>query len=201
MEGLLMCGGEGTRLRPAVDDTEKPLVAVDGEPMVDHVVEALQASRVESVVAAVSPATPETAARLADREGVRLTETPGAGYVDDLITVLETLEQPVVTVTADIPLLTGRLVDRAIEAADGKSLAVCVPQSLVEQVGASVGTTVDHDGEQVVPTGLNVVGPGPDRRVVWEAERLACNVNRPADIRFAEEMFVDREGRFSNSPI
>ncbi|MEA1932288.1 MAG: NTP transferase domain-containing protein [Euryarchaeota archaeon] len=191
MDGLLMCGGEGTRLRPAVGDTEKPLVAVDDRPMVEHVVEALQESRVESVVAAVSPATPETAARLADREGVRLVETPGEGYVADLATALDVVEQPVVTVTSDLPLLTGGLVDRAIEAADGESLAVCVPRSLVEQVGASVDTTVDHDGKRVVPTGLNVVGPGADRRVVWSAERLAINVNRPVDLRRAEELFID----------
>lgn len=191
MDGLCMCGGKGTRLRPAVDDTEKPLVEVDGRPMVDHVVDALQASRVEQVVAAVSPSTPETADRLADREGVRVVETPGEGYVEDLMTALAALEGPVVTVTADIPLVTGGLVDRAIEAADGDSLAVYVPCWLVEQVGASIETTVDHDGERVVPTGLNVVGPGPDRRVVWEIERLACNVNRPADLRCAEEMFVN----------
>lgn len=191
MKGLIMCGGEGTRLRSAVDETEKPLVEVDGRPMVDHVVDALQASHVESVVAAVSPATPKTAARLADREGVRVIETPGEGYVDDLLTALVALEQPVVTVTADIPLLTGGLVDRAIEAADGDSLAVCVPRALVEEVGASVDTTVDHDGERVVPTGLNVVGPGPDRRVVWTDKRLACNVNRPADLRCVEAMVAE----------
>ncbi|MFD1642697.1 NTP transferase domain-containing protein [Halohasta litorea] len=191
MDGLLMCGGEGTRLRPAVGETEKPLVEVDGKPMVDHVVEALQESRVESVIAAVSPATPETAARLADREGVRLVETPGEGYVADLATALDAVEQPVVTVTSDLPLLTGGLVDRAIEAADGESLAVCVPRSLVEQVGASVDTTVDHDGKRVVPTGLNIVGPGEDRRVVWSAERLAINVNRPVDLRRAKELFID----------
>ena len=191
MDGLLMCGGEGTRLRPAVGDTEKPLVEVGGRPMVDHVVEALQASRIESVVAAVSPATPETAARLADHEGIRLVETPGEGYVVDLMTALESVETPAITVTSDIPLLTGGLVDRAIEAAAGDSLAVCVPRSLVEQVGASVDTTVDHEGEPVVPTGLNVVGPGPDRRVVWTSERLAINVNRPTDLRCAERIFRD----------
>lgn len=187
MDALLMCGGRGTRLRPAVGDTEKPLVSVDGQPMVDRVVDALEASRVETVVAAVSPTTPETAARLADREGVRLVETPGEGYVDDLMTALETVETPVVTVTADLPLLNGALVDRAIEAADGESLAVCVPRWLVASVGASADTTVDHDGEPVVPTGLNVVGARPDRRVVWATERLAINVNRPGDLRCAEE--------------
>jgi len=186
-----MCGGRGTRLRPAVGDTEKPLVEVDGRPMVDRVVDALEASQVGTIVAAVSPATPETAAWLADREGVRLVETPGEGYVDDLTTALETVETPVVTVTSDLPLLTGRLVDRAIEAAAGESLAVCVPQSLVESVGASVDTTVDHEGDPVVPTGLNVVGGGTDRRVVWTSERLAVNVNRPPDLRAAERMLSD----------
>ena len=191
MDALLMCGGRGTRLRPAVGDTEKPLVEVDGRPMVDRVVDALEASQVGTIVAAVSPATPETAAWLADREGVRLVETPGEGYVDDLTTALETVETPVVTVTSDLPLLTGRLVDRAIEAAAGESLAVCVPQSLVESVGASVDTTVDHEGDPVVPTGLNVVGGGTDRRVVWTSERLAVNVNRPPDLRAAERMLSD----------
>ena len=193
MDALLMCGGRGTRLRPAVGDTEKPLVSVDGQPMVDRVVDALQASQVETVVAAVSPATPETAARLADREGVRLVETPGEGYVDDLMTALETVETPVVTVTADLPLLTGGLVDRAIEASNGESLAVCVPRSVVESVGASVDTTVDHEAETVVPTGLNIVGSGPDRRVVWSTERLAINVNRVSDLRCAERLVVDSE--------
>jgi adenosylcobinamide-phosphate guanylyltransferase len=191
MDALLMCGGRGTRLRPAVGDTEKPLVRVGGQPMVDRVADALQASQVETVVAAVSPATPETAAHLADREGVRLVETPGEGYVEDLTTGLETVETPVVTVTADLPLLNDTLVDRAIEAAGGDSLAVCVPRSLVASVGASADTTVDHDGESVVPTGLNVVGDGRDRRVVWDTERLAVNVNRPRDLRCAEAVLVD----------
>ena len=197
MDALLMCGGEGTRLRQAVGDTEKPLVTVGSRPMVDRVVDGLEASQVETVVAAVSPATPRTAARLAGREGVRLVETPGEGYVADLTTALAAVETPVVTVTADLPLLTGGLVDRAIETAGGDSLAVCVPRSLVESVGASVDTTVDHEGETVVPTGLNVVGPGPDRRVVWATERLACNVNRPSDLRAVERMVSDSRESFS----
>ena len=196
MDALLMCGGEGTRLGPSVGDTEKPLVTVGGEPMVDRVVDALEASQVETVVAAVSPATPGTAARLADRGRVQLVETPGDGYVDDLTAALAAVETPVVTVTADLPLLTGGLVDRAIETAGGASLAVCVPRSLVASVGASADTTVDHKGETVVPTGLNVVGPGPDRRVVWATERLACNVNRPSDRRIAERMVSDSQESF-----
>jgi len=189
MDALLMCGGQGTRLRPAVGDTEKPLVEVDGRPMVDRVVSALHESRVSEIVAAVSPETPSTAARLTGCADVRVIETAGEGYVTDLTAALETIETPTVTVTADLPLLTGEIVDRAVETADGESLAVCVPLSLVESVGASADTTVDHDGETVVPSGLNVVGDKKSRQVVWETERLALNVNHPADLQRAEKLF------------
>ena len=188
-----MCGGRGTRLRPAVGDTEKPMVEIDGRPMVDHVVAALRESQVETIVAAVSPQTPRTAGWLADTEGVRLIETTGEGYVADLSTVLAAVETPAVTITADLPLVTGDHVDRAIETAAGESLAVCVPLSLTEAVGASADTTVDHEGRQVVPTGLNVVGEGSDRRVIWECKRLALNVNRPTDLRSVKQLFSDSQ--------
>jgi adenosylcobinamide-phosphate guanylyltransferase len=191
MDALLMCGGRGTRLRPAIGDTEKPLVEINGKPMVDHVLAALRESAVGSITAAVSPATPKTAEQLATYDDVRTIETPGEGYVSDLSMVLSAVETPVVTVTSDLPLLAGTHVDRAIAVADGDSLAVCVPLSVAERVGASTETTVEHRGNTVVPTGLNTVGDGSDRLVVWAVERLACNVNRPADLRLAEQWLVD----------
>lgn len=190
MDALLMCGGRGTRLRPPVD-AEKPLVTVGDSPMIGHVIEALRASHVEEVFAAVSPATPSTADWVAERTAVTGIETPGDGYVADLTTALERVETPIVTVTADLPLLTGHLVDRTIEAAGGESVTVCVPLSVAEEVGASADTTVDHEGRTVVPTGLNVVGSGSGQRVVWDSQRLALNVNKPTDIWVAEQLFTD----------
>lgn len=191
MNALLMCGGRGTRLRPAIGDTEKPLVEIAGKPMVDHVLAALRESTVDSITAAVSPATPETADRLAAYDDVWVIETPGKGYVSDLNTALSTVETPVVTVTSDLPLLTGCHVDRAVATAAGDSLTVCVPLSVAEQVGASTDTTVDHEGETVVPAGLNSIGDGSDRLVVWAVERLALNVNRPTDLRLARQLVSD----------
>ena len=179
--GLVMCGGEGSRLRPAVGDTEKPLVAVGGEPMIDRVVDALRASSLSTIAAAVSPATPETAAHLAEIDGVERVETAGAGYVADLDDALAGLERPTVTVAADLPLLTADHVDRAITAAGGDSLSVCVPASIPEKLGLSAEPTFDHAGETVVPTGLNIVGDDNERTAVWQAPRLGFNINRPAD--------------------
>lgn len=177
-----MCGGEGSRLCPATGETEKPLVRVAGEPMVEYVLRALAASGVDEIVAAVSPATPETASYLAETPAVACLDTPGEGYVADLNAALATLDRPVVTVAADLPLVTADDIDRALTTAGGDSLTVCLPASLLAELGVTAEPTWEYAGEMVVPTGLNVVDNGADRTVVWETDRLAFNVNRPADL-------------------
>ncbi|WP_299264520.1 NTP transferase domain-containing protein [Halorientalis sp.] len=175
-----MCGGQGTRLDAPV---EKPLYEVGDRPMVDRVRDALAASSVESVVAAVSPQTPETATHLRERD-IAVVETPGDGYVADLDTALSTVDSPALTCVADLPLLTPTLVDRVCTAArnsSADSLTVAVPIELKRRLGVSVDTSFEEDGRDLAPTGLNVVG-GDDGAVwVTTAARLAVNVNRRGD--------------------
>jgi|AntDeeMetagen192_2_1112575.scaffolds.fasta_scaffold03850_3 adenosylcobinamide-phosphate guanylyltransferase len=186
-----MCGGRGTRLGGA---TEKALVPVAGEPMVERVLAALADSRVGRVQAAVSPHAPATRERLAGRNEVRIVETPGDGYVADLRHALGGVTTPVVTVASDLPLLAGDCVDRLlgrVEAAgsgdgDPTSLATYVPVELKRELGVSVDATATVDGRAVAPTGLNVVADGArDECVVVEDRRLAVNANRPRDLRAA----------------
>ncbi|SEO82654.1 adenosylcobinamide-phosphate guanylyltransferase [Halorientalis persicus] len=175
-----MCGGRGTRLDVPV---EKPLYRVAGRPMVDRVHDALTGSEVDSVVAAVSPHTPETATSLRER-GVAVVDTPGEGYVADLDAALSTLSRPAVTCVADLPLLSSALVDEACEAARNAaadSLTVAVPADLKRRLGVSVDTSFREGGRELAPTGLNVVGGDEGGVWVTSAARLAVNVNRPTD--------------------
>ncbi|WP_256299550.1 NTP transferase domain-containing protein [Haloarchaeobius salinus] len=192
-----MCGGEGSRFE---GDVEKPLFPVDGVPMVDRVCDALGASRVDEVYAAVSPNAPSTRTRLAERPDVTAIETPGEGYVADLGVAIEaTGGGPVLTVAADLPLLAAGPVDRALDAAlsaDGtvRSLSVVVPVALKEQLGVSVDTEMDG----LAPTGLNVVGPeAEDETHVNFDARLAVNVNRAGDAAVAEALAGEVDSRES----
>jgi len=178
-----MCGGAGTRLGRG----EKPLFEVGGDPMVTRVLDALCASRVDTVYAVTSPHTPETARRLRGR--VPVVKAAGEGYVADLTEALGRVGRPALTVVADLPLLCADPVDRAIEAHDGGALTVCVPEALKRRLGVSVDTTRTHDGRRLAPTGLNVVGERDAETVSVRADaRLAVNVNRPADAAVAEAL-------------
>lgn len=179
-----MCGGEGTRL----DRGEKPMFEVGGTPMVDRVLSALEASRIDTVYAVTSPHVPETADHLAGR--VPCIESGGEGYVEDLSTALDEVDRPVLTAVADLPLISGSLVDETVEAYDDGSLTVCVSTVLKTALGVSADTTRHHGGYEVAPTGLNVVGRGGDGgdetlQVSYDA-RLAVNVNHPEDATVAE---------------
>ena len=186
-----MCGGRGTRLEA---DREKPLVRIGGTPMVDRVLEALEGSRVGTIHAAVSPNAPETREHLAADPRVTIIETPGEGYVNDLLVALDRpdLEPPILTVAADLPLLSGSVVDRVFERtrarreADDASATVCVPVALKRRLGASVETI---QSPHLAPTGVNIVGDSvTDMTYVSYDPRLAINVNRPEDARIAEEL-------------
>lgn len=177
-----MCGGRGTRLD--LPD-EKPLVEIGGEPMVDRVLDALAESRVETVHAVVSLHTPETHEHLAGE--VPTVETPGEGYVADLQHALETVKTPVLTVVADLPLLTAGGIDDVLAAHDAGSLTVCVPADYKRRLGVSVGTTFDRAGRELAPTGINVVADSGDETMyVTDAVEFAANVNHARDARIAE---------------
>ncbi|SDJ50666.1 adenosylcobinamide-phosphate guanylyltransferase [Halovenus aranensis] len=179
-----MCGGEGTRLDTPV---EKPLYEIGGDPMVCRVLNALEASAVEHIHAAVSPATPETRERLA-AEHVAIIDTPGTGYVEDLQHVLDGRELPVLTVAADLPLLDGKAVDYVLEIHEGGSLSVYTPSEVKTALGLGYDITVEAGERTLVPSGINVVGDREDSRHVTEDFRFAVNVNRRRDGQIAEAL-------------
>ena len=180
-----MAGGAGTRL----DRGEKPLFEIAGKPMIDRVLDALEASIVDTVYVVTSPQTPGTTEHLEGR--IPIVETAGEGYVADLTDALDRVGRPVLTVVADLPLVAAENVDRVIDAYDGGATTACVPVALKRQLGVSVDTTRTHAGRELAPTGLNVVGERDHETIrVSHDARLAVNVNRPDDAAVAAALAV-----------
>jgi adenosylcobinamide-phosphate guanylyltransferase len=156
---------------------------VGGRSLLDRVYGALAASSVETTYAVTSPRAPETAARAPSP----VIETPGNGYVADLQRALadERVSRPVLTVTADLPLLEGDVVDTFLSTVHGRATMAAVPAGRVRGLGFSLETVWRNRGIAVRPAGLNVVGPGSDRVWVTRDCRLAAHVNRPRDLSAA----------------
>ena len=65
-----LCGGKGERLRPLTADLPKPLVPINGKPLLGHILEHAQAHGVKEFVAAVGYKADKIKTYLADDLGL-----------------------------------------------------------------------------------------------------------------------------------
>jgi adenosylcobinamide-phosphate guanylyltransferase len=195
---LVMAGGKGTRMALA---EEKPLLQVGGKPVIEHVIAALKnAKQVSSMVVAVSRYTPKTA-ELMRRFPVSVIKTPGKEYVSDMGYAVKQLKlHNVLAIAADLPLITGEVVDSILEryAHCGKpALAVVVPMETKEKIGLSGEYAFELGNRCVVPAGINVID---GRRIdeeeldeevcLLDREEVAVNINTLQELKIAETLFA-----------
>jgi adenosylcobinamide-phosphate guanylyltransferase len=195
---VVMAGGKGTRL--ALKE-EKPLLEVGGKPVIDHVLAALKnAQKLVGVAVAVSYYTPKTAAYLKG-SSVQVLKTPGNEYVSDLAYVVKTLKLEVVlALPADMPLIKGEIIDDVIEhfsAAGKPALAVAVPLETKKRLGMGLGYAFEHDGQVVVPAGINMIegkriddGELEQEVYVVDKPEVAVNINTVKELELAQQHFA-----------
>jgi len=201
---LVMAGGKGSRMTIRV---EKLLLDVGGKPMIEHVVNALKsAEKVDRIIVAVSKHTPRTASR--SRElSVEVLETHGSDFISDARYAVKSLGlKTVLIVSADLPFITGKLVDEIVEnyyRCMKPALSVMVPTAVYDRLGLKPDLTLNIDGRVLVPVGINVVdGTRMDEAeleqeiLVVENEELAVNVNTQEDLKVARLLFEEvRQGK------
>ena len=195
---VVMAGGRGTRMTLT---EEKPLLQVAGRPLIELVLEALRnAKKVDAVVVAVSSYTPKTA-RLLELLKVKTLKTPGKEYVSDLAYAVKALKiQTVLAIPADMPLITGEIIDEVVDhyAKCGKpALVVAVPLETKQKLAMSLSYAFDHNNKRVVPAGINILegsriddGELEQEVYILDNSEVAININTADELRTAEEQFA-----------
>jgi adenosylcobinamide-phosphate guanylyltransferase len=191
---IIMAGGKGSRMR---SNQEKPLLEVLGQPLIQNVVDALFSSKyIEKVLVATSIHTPQTA-QWVKNKGLARIDTPGRGYVEDMAFILSQPDlhnETILTVTADLPLLTGEVVDEVIDyyqQCTNPALSVMVPVEIFYKHCLQPSMV----WENLVPSGLNILR-GKDTEqdeelLVLGKLEVALNINSPEDIISLERLWMN----------
>jgi len=190
---LIMAGGKGTRMECT---TEKPLIKLDGIPMIQYVIKALIGSNgVKDVIVLTSPNTPETAEFIRDK-GFKVFQTPGNGYVEDLQFFISenyssNQNQVILTITADMPLISSETIDHVIgeyETCGKHAMCIVVPLVIFQEHNLKPSMVLGD----VVPSGLNILRSNnkqQDEEVLKLGKiELAVNINSCEDIVVLEEV-------------
>jgi adenosylcobinamide-phosphate guanylyltransferase len=199
-----MAGGKATRM----GGVEKPIVALNGRPMISYVIDALFNSRnVGRIFVAVSPrtqATSEYVKKTYASQRITVVETPGTGYHEDTVRAVELLDlrRPFLITSSDVPFITPEVIDEAIaryEESGAEALSVRLDISSVPP-GLEPDTVLTDSGSRTVPAGINIVdGRYMDRYqeelvLVMTDGRLAVNVNYRKDLSMCEKLLDDEPG-------
>lgn len=192
-----MAGGEGSRLNLG----EKPLVLVNGRPMISYIIEAFRSTGCEPIVA-VSPRTPMTR-NWCSAIGVAVCKSEGFGYIEDMIQVVEDLgeEEPLFVCVSDIPGISPANICTIRDAyhSEGKdALSVWVPASLVKSSMGEIPYQKNIRGIDACPVGVNILRGDQIADVqeefafLMDDAGLALNVNTRADLVSADQYLKEQ---------
>lgn len=191
-----MAGGRGTRLKMG----EKPLVKLLGRHLIDYVVSALEDSSADRIFAATTENVPLTR-RWAEDRGLEVVDTPGIGFVADMISAIEGagVKEPILIVMADLPLITSDLLEDVIEVYEERpepALSVHTPLGLHSRLGRRPDSLFNYRGQLIVPSGVNVLDGADirheqeDYHLIMERMELAVNVNVADDLKLCERILL-----------
>lgn len=156
MDALILAGGSGSRL----DLGEKPLVTIQGKPMIGYVIDAFRSAGYE-VVVVLTKKTPFTR-NWCRVHGIPHFTASGSGYIGDIREAAEFLDErgPFFTCVADLPCLNQEVIMEIGERylASGKeACSVWVPRDLVLDAGCSPAYTREICGVLACPVGINII--------------------------------------------
>lgn len=206
--GIIMAGGKGSRLGLNV---EKPLLELFDKPLIDYTLENMLNSKVDKVILALSPNTPETLDYICGKGIVEFDSfesdvsyflTSGDGYLDDYNSILGVLEKfsredTVVFINSDLPFVDSGVIDLVLDeyfSVDFDALSVFLPES----VFVDLGLDFDYSFRGRVPVGLNVVRSEnivqSQFDLLLDIPYLALNINTENNLQVALKFLEENDG-------
>jgi adenosylcobinamide-phosphate guanylyltransferase len=212
MHALVMAGGKGTRMNARC---EKPLLNINGKPMISYVLNALIDSKCFNYVwVAVSKNTVNTKAYLNEHyRSVMVIDTPAIDYVYDLNYALTYISnhmynaEPILITAADLPLLDSNIVKYIIDMYEHYSskkdawIVIVVSTKLLRDT--QVSSKLQVNGMDKYYSGISIVNPRVLDNIIYNTHnsikeeymliddvRVAVNVNTMNDLKLAEMMLL-----------
>ena len=187
MIGIVMAGGKGTRMN--LDD-EKLLLKYK-KPIIFHVVDSLKKSnRFSEILAVTSKNSPKTK-KLLEKNNIKIFDTPGIGYVEDLNLVLQSIDDAVLITSADLPLLDEDIIQKIVNLYDSRKIwtSILVTKKFLSSLGFESDYPINFNDQICHYTGISLVNSKKitslenldENCIIIDDKRIAFNLNSKQD--------------------
>lgn len=189
MIGLVMAGGKGSRMKTQ----EEKLLLKHVHPTILHVIHALQnTNHFSKIVAATSSNSPKTKEMLENTE-IETFDTPGKGYVEDLNLILCSINDEVLIVPGDLPLLDDKIIKKIVNLYNSKKIwtSFLVTKDFLQSIGMTSDFSVRFENKECCFTGISIVNAKEIKNLdlieenycILDDKRIGMNLNTYEDYK------------------
>ena len=187
MIGIVLAGGKGSRMQ----SFEEKLVLKFKDPIILHVAKAMTESNCFSKIRFLtSPNSPNTKKLLLENN-YEIIDTSGNGYVEDLNSVLKSLNDSVFVTSGDLPFLDPEIIKKIVGLYDSRNswITILVTKKLQNSLGISTNFDVEFEDQICSYTGISLINANKitdlqnidENYVIVDDKRIGFNVNTKQD--------------------
>ena len=187
MIGFVMAGGKGTRMN--LDD-EKLLLKYK-KSIILHVVDSLNDSNCFSKILAITSLHSPKTKKLLQENNIKIFDTSGIGYAEDLSLVLQSTNDSVLVTSGDLPLLDKEIVRQIVNYYDPEKIwtSILVTNKFLTTLGLKSNYSVNYDNEICHYTGISLINANKittseninENYIIMDDKRVAFNLNTKQD--------------------
>jgi adenosylcobinamide-phosphate guanylyltransferase len=187
MIGIIMAGGKGSRMNLP----EEKLLLKFKKPIILQVAEALTTSDCFSKVIFITSQNSPKTKQLLEKNNYGIFDTPGTGYVEDLNLVLKSLNDSVLIVSADLPLLDSEIIKKIVNLYDpnNKWTTILVTKNFLKSLGLSSDYDITFENKPCNYTGISMINSQQisnlenieEKFVIVDDKRIGFNINTKQD--------------------
>jgi len=187
MIALIMAGGKGTRMNL----NDEKLLLKYKKPIIFHVVDSLKESNCFSkILALTSPNSPKTK-KLLQENNVDIFNTDGIGYVEDLTSTLQSINDSVLVTSGDLPLLDKEIIKKIVSYYDPEKIwtSILVTHKFLISLGLTSNYFVNYNDQKCNYTGISLINTNKinssqnldENYIIIDDKRIALNLNSKQD--------------------
>ena len=187
MIGLVMAGGKGSRMKIG----DEKLLLKYKKPIILHVVDSLKNSNCFSKILAITSSNSPKTKNVLQENNVETIDTPGIGYVEDLNSVLNTVNDSVFVTSGDLPLLDKEIIQIIANEYNSRKIwtSILVTKKFLSTLGIESDYSVNFDGQICHYTGISLVNSEKisslenleENYIILDDKRVAFNLNSKQD--------------------
>ena len=187
MIGLVMAGGKGTRMNL---DNEKLLLKYK-KSIILHVTDSLKDSNCFSKILALTSSNSPKTKKLLQENNIEIFNTNGIGYAEDLSLILQSINDSVLVISGDLPLLDKEIIKKIVKHYDPEKIwtSILVTNKFLTKLGLQSDYSLQYSDQICNYTGISLINSNKinssknfdENYIIIDDKRIAFNLNTKQD--------------------